>query len=52
MEYQIYYDVYYEWLKFMTHLGKMIAIGFNDMQEKANCLKTNREIFSEKYKFF
>ncbi len=31
MEYQIYYDVYYEWLKFMTHLGKMIAIGFNDL---------------------
>jgi hypothetical protein len=35
MEYEIYVDVYYEWLKLMKHLGKCVSIGFNDLIHKA-----------------
>jgi hypothetical protein len=35
----------------MTHLGKTISLAFNDMLDKADCLKSNRDFFSEKYKY-
>lgn len=47
MEYDVYVDVYYEWLKLMKHLGKCVSIGFNDLIHKAECMESNRLLLTE-----
>ncbi len=49
MEYDIYMDVYHEWLKLMKPLGKCVSLGFNDLIHKANCMENNRELLCEEF---
>ena len=52
VEYDIWLDMYSEWLKYMQHLGPYIARGFQDVEDKMNCIKNNRILLCEKLKFF
>ena len=52
MEYRVYYDSYFEWLKLLRHLGKLIAIATNDLTEKANNIKSNTINLSKECKLF
>lgn len=48
IEYEIYADVYYEWLKLMLHLGSTISLAFTDLITKADCFTANRVLYTEK----
>jgi hypothetical protein len=51
MEYEIYVSVYHEWLKLMTHLGKCVSLGFNDLIHKAKCMENNRVLLCSQFKY-
>ena len=51
VEYEIYVDVYHEWLKLMVHLGSTISMAFTDLITKANCMASNRLLCSENLGF-
>lgn len=46
-----YTQTYFECLKFMSHLGPYISIGFKDLQHKALTINGNVQIMQEKLKF-
>ena len=50
MDYDLYIESYFEWLKYMIHLGPYISIGFKDLNSKANTMQENRQLFNEKLK--
>ena len=47
IEYEVYVDVYHEWLKLMIHLGSTISMAFQDLITKANCMSSNRLLFAD-----
>ena len=47
IDYEIYVEVYHEWLKLMKHLGKCVSMGFADLTHKAKCMKENRILLCE-----
>ena len=52
INYDLWLDLYSEWLKYMKHLGPYVARGFKDVEEKMNCIRRNRELLCNKLKFF
>ena len=52
VDYDMWLDMYSEWLKYMQHLGPYIARGFKDVEDKMNCIKSNRILLCDKLKFF
>lgn len=50
MEYDVYVDVLYEWLKLMKHLGTCVSLGFQDLIHKNKCMESNRKIMEETFK--
>ena len=51
INYDLWLDMYSEWLKYMKHLGPYVAAGFKDVEEKMNCVRSNRELLCQKLKF-
>ena len=51
IEYDIYIDHYFEWLKFMKHLGPYISMAFKDKHGKAMHMLRNRKLMESKFKF-
>ena len=47
IDYEIYVEVYHEWLKLMKHLGKCVSMGYADLTHKAKCMKENRILHCE-----
>jgi hypothetical protein len=51
INYDLWLDMYSEWLKYMKHLGPYVAAGFKDVEEKMHCVRNNRELLTHKLKF-
>lgn len=50
INYDIFVDHYFEWLKLMTHLGPYVSMGFKDMHRRAMHMLRNRKLMHKKLK--
>jgi hypothetical protein len=48
LHYDLFLEVYKEWLKFMIHLGPYVGIGFRDMTDKLNTMTANKKLLHDK----
>ena len=50
IHYDLFMEDYREWIKFMTHLGPYVGLGFRDMVSKLNTMVENKKLLKDKLK--
>jgi len=52
METVAYYNFYYELLKLIKNLGKLMSLALNDLSERAMNIKENNDALSKRLNMF